>query len=95
MNLDLYTQYIVPLVIIICVCVGYVIKNSLSFIPNKYIPLIMFILGIIINIIINKDISAEIFLGGAVSGLASVGTHQTCKCLKDKTKDISDSDNIK
>ena len=84
MDLRLYTQYMVPLVVGICMCVGYVIKHSLDFIPNKYIPQIMIILGIVINIIINKDISGNSILGGAVSGLASIGTHQTCKCLKHK-----------
>ena len=31
-------QYMVPLIILFCMCIGYVIKTSLDFIENKYIP---------------------------------------------------------
>ena len=60
---------------------GYVIKNSLDFIPNKYIPLIMAVLGVVSNVLIKKGISGDIFLGGMFSGLASTGLHQTFKNL--------------
>ena len=59
----------------------YLIKSSLDFIPNKYIPLIMAVLGVITNILIKKGIDANIFLGGMFSGLASTGLHQTFKNL--------------
>lgn len=38
-------QYMVPLIILFCMCIGYVIKTSLDFIENKYIPLIMVSIG--------------------------------------------------
>ena len=47
-------QYMVPLIILFCMCIGYVIKTSLDFIENKYIPLIMVSIGIGLNIWINK-----------------------------------------
>ena len=70
----------------ICLCVGYIIKNSLDFIPNKYIPLIMGILGLIINILINlaTGISAEVVLGGLFSGLASTGLYEMFRNLINK-----------
>ena len=74
-------QYMVPLIILFCMCIGYVIKTSLDFIENKYIPLIMVSIGIGLNIWINKQVTAEIVVAGALSGLASIGTHQTCKSL--------------
>ena len=43
-------QYMVPLIILFCMCIGYVIKTSLDFIENKYIPLIMVSIGIGLNI---------------------------------------------
>lgn len=92
MDLSQYTQYMVPIIIGFCMCVGYVIKNSLDFIPNKYIPLILLILGVVLNIMINKNFSPEIFMAGAISGLASIGTHQTCKCLKNQKKSEDDID---
>lgn len=47
-------QYMVPLIILFCMCIGYVIKTSLDFIENKYIPLIMVSIGIGLNIWINN-----------------------------------------
>lgn len=85
MDLSFLNDYIVLVVLGICLCVGYVIKTSISFIPNKYIPLIMLVLGTIINVLINIDsISAEIILGGMVSGLASTGLYEAFKNLLGK-----------
>ena len=61
----------------VCLCVGYIIKKSVSFIPNKFIPLIMGILGVILNVWLNAfAFTPEILLGGLFSGLASTGLHQ-------------------
>ena len=68
----------------ICLCVGFVIKTSLDFIPNKYIPLIMLFLGTVINIWISKTIAPEVVLSGMVSGLGSTGLHQAFKNLIEK-----------
>ncbi len=80
MDLSFLSEYIVLVVLGICLCVGYVIKHSIDFIPNKYIPLIMLVLGTVINLIINLDhITAEVILAGMVSGLASTGLHEAFK----------------
>lgn len=92
MDLSQYTQYVVPIIVAFCMCVGYVIKTSLDFIDNKYIPIIMLILGMLLNLLLNRNLSAETFMVGAISGLASIGTHQTCKCLLKKDKDSSNDD---
>lgn len=81
MDLQFIAGFAEPVVIAICLCVGYVIKNSLDFIPNKYIPLIMAVLGVVSNVLIKKGISGDIFLGGMFSGLASTGLHQAFKNL--------------
>ena len=72
MDLSQYTQYMVPLVIGFCMCIGYVIKTSLDFIPNKYIPLIMLMVGVVINVSLNEKITAEIVIAGALSGLRAL-----------------------
>ena len=80
MDLTVLTQYFSIVVVGICLCVGYVIKNSLDFIPNKYIPLIMLILGLVINVLMNLDgINAEVILTGMLSGLASTGLYEMFK----------------
>lgn len=76
--MDFLNDYMVIVVIGICLCVGFVIKN---YIPtdkvNKFIPLIMATLGILINVWTNGyAFTPEIVLGGMISGLASTGMHQ-------------------
>lgn len=75
--MEFLKDFLVLIVVGICLCVGYVIKNI---IPNqkvnKFIPLIMAVLGVGLNIWINLAITPEILLGGLVSGLASTGMHQ-------------------
>ena len=42
MDLTFLTNYAVPIIVGICVCVGYILKNIItSDVINKYIPLIM------------------------------------------------------
>lgn len=85
MDLTFLNQYIVLVVLGICLCVGYVIKTSITVIPNKYIPLIMLILGTIINALINiNHITADIILAGMISGLASTGLYEAFKNLIEK-----------
>ena len=85
MDLTFLNQYIVLVVLGICLCVGYVIKTSITVISNKYIPLIMLILGTIINVLINiNHITADIILAGMISGLASTGLYEAFKNLIEK-----------
>lgn len=82
MDLSMLLEFINIIVLGICLCVGYVIKNSLDFIPNKYIPLIMLVLGTVLNIIFNiPDINGEVVLVGMMSGLASTGLYEMFKNL--------------
>lgn len=70
------TDYISFTILAICLCVGYIIKHSLDFIPNKYIPLIVGMLGLICSIVMTKDYTLEVILTGLVSGLSSTGFYE-------------------
>lgn len=79
--MEYLNDYLVMLVAGICLCVGFVLKH---FIPsekiNKFIPLIMAVLGVVLNVWYNGFVfSPEVLLGGLVSGLASTGMHQAFK----------------
>lgn len=77
MDLSFLNDYLILIVVGVCLCVGYIIKASVSFIPNKFIPLIMGALGVILNVWLNSfAFTPEILLGGLFSGLASTGLHQ-------------------
>ena len=82
MDLNIFMTYINVIIVGICLCVGYIIKNSLNFIPNKYIPLILGTLGLILSICTNLDkITLEVVLTGLFSGLASTGCYEAFKNL--------------
>lgn len=84
MDVSALLEYTNLIALGICLCVGFVIKTSLDFVPNKYIPLIMLFLGTAINVWISKLISPEVVLSGMLSGLASTGLHQAFKNLIEK-----------
>lgn len=80
---EFLTEYVEVVVLGICLCIGYVIKHSINAIPNKFIPLVMAVLGVLLNIWVHSGVfNPEILLGGLVSGLASTGVHQLVKHLK-------------
>ena len=78
--MEFLNDFLMPMVVGTCLCVGYAIKH---FIPtdkvNKFIPLIMAVLGVGLNVWINGAFTPEILLGGLASGLASTGMHQIFK----------------
>jgi len=73
--MEFLTEYYIPIVLVACLVVGYIMKK---FMPtdNKWIPLTVTILGAVLGCIANKGISLEAIVAGAVSGLASTGLHQ-------------------
>ena len=75
MDFTTLTQYFVLVVVVACLIVGYIIKTSLNFIPNKYIPTILALLGAVLNPIVS-GLSVETIVYGALMGLASTGMHQ-------------------
>lgn len=85
MDLSFLSNYAIPIIVGICLCVGYVVKNLITTdVINKYIPLIMAVLGIVLNIWLNMAFTPEILLGGMVSGLASTGLYEAFKNLISK-----------
>lgn len=75
--MDFLKDYMVFAVVGICLCVGYIIKKVIAKdVFDRFIPLIVGVLGALLNIWINMDVSPEIILGGMVSGLASTGLYE-------------------
>ncbi|MDD7389187.1 MAG: phage holin family protein [Lachnospiraceae bacterium] len=80
MNIDFLSEYAAPVIVGICLCIGYILKNLVPAEKvNRYIPLIMGILGVVLNVWINRAFTPEILLMGLFSGLASTGLHQVFK----------------
>ena len=83
MDLSFLIESVNVVILGICLCVGYTIKNiwnNNDF--NKFIPLIMLILGAVLNVLANlNDITLEVILCGMFSGLASTGLYEVFKNL--------------
>ena len=75
MDLSFIQEMYIPIVMVICLCVGYVFKKWLPG-DNKWIPTIMLVLGAILGCVANRGITLEFIGAGAVTGLASTGLHQ-------------------
>ena len=77
---------IVIAVLIICLCIGFVIKNLIPTDKiNRFIPLIVAVLGVFLNIWYSGwTVTPDVLLGGLLSGLASTGLHQVFKQFLEK-----------
>ena len=73
----MFTDYISVLTMVICVCVGYVVKH---FVPgdmiNRFIPLIAAVLGVAISVWSAMAFTPQVLAVGLVSGLASTGLYE-------------------
>ena len=74
-------DFIVLIVLGICLCVGFVLKEAVPTDKiNRFIPLIMAVLGVFLNVWLNSfAFTPEILLGGLASGLASTGMYELFK----------------
>ena len=83
MNIEFLQDYIVLIVVGICLCIGYILKNVVTTEKvNRFIPLVMGLLGIALNVWVNAfTFTPEVLLGGLFSGLASTGSYELFKNL--------------
>lgn len=86
MDISGITEYFDIVIVGICLCVGYIIKNAItSKTINKFIPLIVGCLGMVLAIVSHLDsITLKVVLTGLFSGLASTGLYETFKNLINK-----------
>lgn len=83
--MDFSQNYMMPVVVGICLCVGFVLKKWVKDVDNKYIPTICALLGVIIAAWIQGwMLTPEVVLSGLISGLASTGLHQVFKQYLEK-----------
>lgn len=90
MDFTILKEYFVAVVLVACLVVGYIIKHATFFkwIPNDDIPVILAVVGAILNAVVSKP-SIESIVYGAVMGLASTGLHQGFKRFVEGTDENS------
>lgn len=71
-------EYISPLILVICFCVGHLIKCSFDFIDNRYIPMIVALVGVGMSVW-QDGVNPKAIACGLVSGLASTGAFELLK----------------
>lgn len=79
MSIEFLNEYMVPVILGICLIVGYIIKHWVKDVDNKIIPTVCAVLGALLAIWMEWAITPEILLKGLASGLASTGLHQAFK----------------
>lgn len=91
-NFTLLTEFISPIILLACLCVGYVLKNVIPTESiNKWIPLIVGCLGIFLAIWNFGFIDLTVIVTGAISGLAASGLYETFKGLIEGIQDAYNS----
>lgn len=75
--MEILNEYLVPIAVVGCLIVGWIVKHFIKDVDNKWIPTICAVLGAFISVWVNNwAITPETIIGGALSGLASTGLHQ-------------------
>lgn len=77
MGIEFLSDYMIPVIIGICLLVGYIVKHWIKDVDNKIIPTLCAVLGVLLAFWIHwGNITPEVILMGLASGLASTGLHQ-------------------
>lgn len=86
MDFSFLTEYFVYVVVVACLVIGYIIKHAtfLKWISNDDIPVILALVGAVINVLVS-GLTIDSIVYGAVMGLASTGLHQGFKAFMEGT----------
>ena len=76
-------EFSLPVVVGICLCVGYVVKHLVPTEKiNRFIPLMVATLGCFVNVWLSGfSVTPKILLGGMVSGLSSTGLYEAFRAF--------------
>ena len=88
MNIEFLADYMIPVIVGLCLIFGFIVKKWVKDVDNKWIPTMCCVLGIVLAIVSDwGHITLTTILAGAVSGLASTGLHQAVtQLIANKTK---------
>ena len=79
MEMNQLLLYIDVVAVGICLCITYILKHTLTEYPSKYIPLIMSLVGIAVEILGQHDFAMDCVLTGMLSCLSSIGLYSLFK----------------
>lgn len=77
MDISFMNEYMSPVIVGVCLCVGYILKHWVHDCDNRIIPTVCGGVGIIMAFWMHWGaISPAVILEGMASGLAATGLHQ-------------------
>lgn len=86
MSVEFLESLMIPVIVGICLCIGYLIK-SWDKVPNMYIPTILAVIGVIVALWLNGwNGTPETILSGMISGLGSCGLYDAIKHIVEGKK---------
>lgn len=94
-DLSTISTLVMPTILVLCLCVGYVIKNL---IPNdninRFIPLILAVVGIAAGVATaltaGQAITVDLIVGSCVSALASTAVYEQFKNIMNGNSNTTD-----
>ncbi len=85
MDMNFLNDFTIPVIVGICLIVGYIAKKWINDLDNRYIPTLCAVVGLILSVWMGGwSVTPEIILQGAFSGLAATGLHQAFKQFVEK-----------
>lgn len=81
MDISYLIDYANPIVMGICLIVGYLVKTLKNHKLNQFIPIIVAVLGVALTAWVHGGLDAALTLEGLVSGLASTGLYEALRNL--------------
>ena len=93
MDFTSLSNYYVPVVVVACLVIGYIIKHStvLTWVNNGDIPCILAVAGAVLNSVVS-GLSVEAVVYGAVMGLSATGLHQGFKNFVEGKNDTEEDE---
>lgn len=89
MDPDILQGFASPVIVALCFCIGYIVRNVVpNGSANRFIPMIVGLVGIVAAVVMNyavgigTDNVVQIVVAGLVSGLASTGCYEAFKNIK-------------
>lgn len=70
----------------ICSCLKYAFKTAIDKVPKKWMPAIMLLCGVLIRIIIYRELTAENIFTGMFSGILSAVSFKSLTNIRGKNK---------
>lgn len=85
MSLSFMTRYFVPVVVVFCLCVGYLLHNVVRNEKlNRWIPVIVALVGVFVSCLSSGVVRLELIVAGMVSGIAATGFYEAFNQLINK-----------